>query len=172
MIVIVCPARSLAAIVATRQPSHVLRFASPGRAVPGSPGDPRRLSLEFNDIAGPRPGLVLPDEAAIERVIAFGRTWNGAEPLVASCEAGVSRSTAAAFAIACDRFSGTSEETIARTLREAFPYATPNPLMVALADAALGRDGRMVAAVAGIGRGAEYRPFVSFDLKVPAAPAA
>lgn len=33
--------------------------------------------------------------------------------------------------------------------------ATPNPLMVRLADEALGRSGRMARAVAGIGRGAD-----------------
>ena len=76
----------------------------------------------------------------------------------------MSRSTAAAFILACQREPGLSEVDIAAALRSASPIATPNPLMVALADAALGRNGRMIAAIAAIGRGADYAPYTSFDL--------
>lgn len=172
MILVVCPAPALGAVCAERRPSHVLTFASPGRIAPDPPRGGRHLALAFNDIAGPRPNLVPPDRAAVERIVAFGRSWGGAEPLLASCEAGVSRSTAAAFAIACDRSPATPEDTIAWLLRAASPFATPNPLMVALADAILGREGRMAAAIAAIGRGAEYRPFASFDLAFAALPSA
>ncbi len=41
----------------------------------------------------------------------------------------------------------------ARALRRASPTAYPNRLLVALADEALARDGRMMAAVEDIGRG-------------------
>ena len=41
----------------------------------------------------------------------------------------------------------------ARALRAASPTATPNSRLVALADAALGRGGRMKDAIATIGRG-------------------
>ena len=46
-----------------------------------------------------------------------------------------------------------SEELIAARLRAASPTAYPNRLMIRLADAALGRQGRMVRAVESIGRG-------------------
>jgi predicted protein tyrosine phosphatase len=51
---------------------------------------------------------------------------------------------------------------IARRLRAASASATPNPRLVAVADQLLCRDGRMITAVAAIGRGefaSEGRPF-------------
>ena len=52
---------------------------------------------------------------------------------------------------------------LARRLRKASPMATPNPLMVALADAQLGLEGRLSDAIRSIGRGEdafEGEPFV------------
>ena len=37
----------------------------------------------------------------VEQVLAFGRRWDRSAPLVIHCYAGISRSTASAFAIAC-----------------------------------------------------------------------
>jgi len=51
---------------------------------------------------------------------------------------------------------------IAQALRRASQTAYPNPRIVKIADHLLAREGRMVAAVAGIGRGtiaAEGEPF-------------
>jgi predicted protein tyrosine phosphatase len=61
---------------------------------------------------------------------------------------------AAAYTLLCDRADHGHEFEIARALRAQAPHAFPNPLMVRLADEALARDGRMVEAVAEIGRGA------------------
>ncbi len=94
----------------------------------------------------------------------FGRGWTGASPLLLSCELGISRSTASAFALACQAMPDMAEAALAEALRQAAPCATPNPLLVALADDALGRAGRMIEAVRAIGRGADYRPYRSFDL--------
>ncbi len=44
---------------------------------------------------------------------------------------------------------------VAKALREASPSATPNPRLVAVADAMLGRNGRMIEAIGAIGRGAD-----------------
>ena len=49
--------------------------------------------------------------------------------------------------------SGSPQAALA--LRAASPTATPNPRIVALADQKLGREGRMIAAIAAIGRGAD-----------------
>ena len=52
--------------------------------------------------------------------------------------------------------SDTADEAeLAARLRKASPSATPNARLVAIADAMLGRDGRMREAIAGIGRGAD-----------------
>jgi predicted protein tyrosine phosphatase len=79
------------------------------------------------------------------------------------CWAGISRSTAAAYTALCLFRPQADEETLAQELRAASPSATPNRLIVSLADEVLGRQGRMVKAVAGIGRGAdafEGTPFI------------
>ena len=49
----------------------------------------------------------------------------------------------------------TDEAELAVRLRTASPYATPNPRLVALGDRMLGREGRLVAAVKAMGRGAD-----------------
>jgi predicted protein tyrosine phosphatase len=73
---------------------------------------------------------------------------------VMHCYAGISRSTAGAYVAACALNPRRDEATIARALRLASPTATPNCYFVALADQALGRGGRMTAAIEEIGRGA------------------
>jgi predicted protein tyrosine phosphatase len=74
---------------------------------------------------------------------------------VIHCWAGVSRSTAAAFITACALAPERPEAEIADALRAASPMATPNARLVAVADEMLGREGRMIAAVGRIGRGAD-----------------
>ena len=53
---------------------------------------------------------------------------------------------------------------IARELRTRAPFATPNGRLVALADALLGRKGRMVAAIRAIGRGADAFEGMPFSM--------
>ena len=56
------------------------------------------------------------------------------------------------------------EGELAAALRKASPSATPNQRLVALADAKLERDGRMVRAIAEIGRGVDATEGVPFLL--------
>ena len=87
--------------------------------------------------------------------------------MVIHCWAGVSRSTASAFAAACALNPHRDEIEIARKLRAASPNASPNRLIVALADKALGREGRMMRALEEIGPAAmmvEGKPFVLKEL--------
>ena len=67
--------------------------------------------------------------------------------------------------LACDRNPG-RERAIAGELRSRAPFATPNRLMVRLADDLLARSGRMVAAIDAIRRGAEAPQGEPFDLPV------
>ena len=116
----------------------------------------RHLRLAFHDIVEPVAGLTAPDRDLMQAVLDFGRRCDDQRALLIHCWAGISRSSAAAFAIACDRNPG-FERDIAIELRRRSPLATPNRLMVRLADDLLQRDGRMVDAIEGIGRGAEAR---------------
>ena len=113
----------------------------------------RHLKLALNDIVEAREGLVAPSGSHIERLIDFIESWDQNAPLLAHCWAGVSRSTACVFIALCHLNPTVSEEKIAQALREASPTATPNFLLVSLADDFLQRDGRMKKAVRSIGRG-------------------
>lgn len=161
---LVCPREHVAEICRERLPSHLLELAAPGDEAPAIDGPAHRLSLRFHDIEGPRPGLTPPDAGQVEALLAFGRSWDGARPLLVHCLLGISRSTAAAFALACQCDPDTPEAAHAANLRRAAPCATPNPLVVTLADRLLGRDGRMIEAVRAIGRGREYEPYRFFEL--------
>ncbi len=82
--------------------------------------------------------------------------------MVVHCYAGISRSTAIAFAAACALNPHRDEFLIARQIRAASPIASPNRLIVSLADKALGREGRMLRALDEIGPGTmsvEGQPF-------------
>ena len=101
----------------------------------------------------------------MQAVLDFGRNTGHQRALLIHCWAGISRSSAAAFAMACDRNPG-FERDIAVELRRRSPSATPNRLMVRLADDLLERDGRMVDAIDAIGRGAEAREGEPYALPV------
>jgi predicted protein tyrosine phosphatase len=120
------------------------------------------LILGMDDITSEMDGYVTPCEEHVGRLLSFVRGWDRARPLVMHCYAGISRSTAGAYVVACALNAERSELTIARELRGASTTATPNARIVSLADRMLGRDGRMVAAIESIGRGIvayEAEPF-------------
>ena len=114
----------------------------------------RRLHLTFHVIVEARDGLILPSGEMIAAMLDFSRARTGGTSLLIHCWAGISRSSAAAYILACDDHPGREGE-LASALRASAPFATPNRLMVALADDLLGRNGAMVDAIARIGRGAE-----------------
>ena len=124
----------------------------------------RHLKLVMNDISAPRIGLVVPGAEHVERLIRFVREWDRRESMVIHCWAGISRSTAAAY-IALTVLNPTANEVdLARQIRAFSTTATPNPRLVALADDALTRDGRMIDAIAAIGRGKSAMEGVPFHL--------
>jgi predicted protein tyrosine phosphatase len=114
----------------------------------------RHVRLAFHDIVEPLPDLVAPDHNLMQAVLDFGRESQPQHSLLIHCWAGISRSSAAAFVVACDRNPGFERE-IAHELRRRAPSVTPNRLMVRLADDLLQGNGRLVDAIQTIGRGAE-----------------
>ena len=120
------------------------------------------LWLRLHDICSPLDGYVLPGEEHVADLLQFVHGWDRRTPLVMHCFAGISRSTASAFACVCALSPHRDEVSIAKALRRASPTATPNTRIVCLADRLLGRQGRMIAAVETIGRGvaaSEGTPF-------------
>jgi predicted protein tyrosine phosphatase len=158
--------RLLEQTIAAHKPSHVMTLIAPETEAPAVP-DAQRLILKFNDIVVPQAGLILPDAKLIETILDFGTTWDHTRPLLIHCLAGISRSTAAAYITACTLTKPGAEHAIAAKLRLAAPSATPNSLMVALADDILGRAGRMRAAIQKIGRGADAFEGDPFSLVFP-----
>ena len=162
----VCPLSRLAETLATSGAGTVVSLLTGmSRALPAM-ADRRHLVLDVADITVARAGHVLPDEAHVAALLDLVKSWDRSAPLLIHCFAGVSRSPAVAFAAACALRPGTDEATIAHELRAASPSATPNPRLVALADTALGRGGRMIAAIAAIGRGQECFEGEVFRLEV------
>ena len=160
--IVVSPLHELDQAIARWRPSHVISLASPGSEPARLPGDVELLRLTFHDIAEPRPDLAMATEADVKALLSFGLAWPEERPLLIHCWAGVSRSPAAAYVIACARNPAGDELALATNLRRAAPFATPNPHVVALADDLLKRRSAMTRSIATIGRGSETSLGASF----------
>ena len=168
----VCPLSRLHETVVLTGASHIVTLVNEGTPVrrPDLVGSACHLFIGISDIVEPLEGHILPGADHIETLLGFVRAWGRQSPLVFHCFAGISRSTAAAFVTACALAPERPEDEIARALREASPSATPNARLVALADDVLGRRGRMVDAVARIGRGCDAFEGSPFTLRVESEP--
>jgi len=160
----VCSLAALPDTVRTTGASHVLTVMANVDQVQRPPSvlPANHLKVSMDDITEAVDGFVAPNEAHIERVLSFVRGWDRRAPMVVHCYAGISRSTASAFAAVCALNPQRDEMTIAQLIREASPIASPNRLIVSLADKALGREGRMLRALDAMGPGSmsvEGRPF-------------
>ena len=120
----VCPRSRLAdTLVSSCARSVVTLLAADQRAgLPPLPGL-SHLMLDVSDITVPREGLALAGEAHLAELLGFARSWDRRHPLLIHCYAGVSRSTAAAYAIACALDPTRVEAEI--PLRSAAPRRAP-----------------------------------------------
>jgi predicted protein tyrosine phosphatase len=160
----VCSLSRLHDTVAATGAEHVISLIGREDRVlrPAAIAPENHLRLELHDISAPLAGYILPDRHHVLELIDFVLRWQRERPLVVHCYAGISRSTAAAFVSLCALNPQSEESVIAAALRRASPTATPNVRIVALADALLRREGRMIEAAAAIGQGvlaAEAEPF-------------
>lgn len=164
----VCSLSRLEETVAATGASHVVTLVSVGTPVarPVAILEDRHLTLFMSDIVEPMDGHVLPAREHVERLLAFVQAWEREAPMVIHCWAGISRSTASAFVAACALAPEADEAALAARLRAASPMATPNRRIVAVADEILGRNGRMVAAIDAIGRGADAFEGAPFTLSL------
>lgn len=136
-------------------------FERPAAVLPAN-----HLFLSVNDIAEEQPGLIAPGREHVEALLDFVGRWDRSAPLVINCFAGISRSTAAAYISAAALAPDRDEAELAATLRRLAPSATPNPRLVRHADEVLGRNGRMIAAIEAIGRGADAFEGTPFGLAI------
>ena len=160
----VCSLAALPDTVKATGASHILTVMADVDQVqrPASVLAQNHLKVSMDDITEQIDGFVAPSAAHIEKVLNFFRGWDRNAPMVVHCYAGISRSTASAFAAACLLNPHRDEIAIARQIRAASAIAQPNRLIVSLADKALGRAGRMLRALDQMGPGSmivEGRPF-------------
>ena len=162
----VCPLSRLPETVAATGASHMLTLVNVGTPMerPALIAAENHAVVGVSDIAAPMDGHVVPADAHVAAILSFVRGWPREKPLVIHCYAGISRSTAAAYIAACALAPERDEGAVADALRAASPSATPNRLFVEIADRMLGREGRIVAAIARIGRGADAFEGTPFSL--------
>jgi predicted protein tyrosine phosphatase len=155
--IIVCSLADLHKVAAKEDPSALATLINAQTPVerPVNVPEDRHLMLNFNDIPVEMPGLTAPGLDHLTRLIGFVKRWDQSAPLLIHCYAGISRSTAAAYIAMLTLEPERDEYELAAELRFASPSATPNPRLISLADDHLNRGGRMIDAIAGIGRGAD-----------------
>jgi predicted protein tyrosine phosphatase len=164
----VCPLSRLAETVARSGARHIVTLINSDTPVtrPAVVEEANHLLVGVHDICEPMEGMICPSKEHVADLLGFVRRWDRQTPLVVHCFAGVSRSTAAAFAAYCAIRPDLDESEIALRLRHRSPEASPNARIVAMADAVLGRDGRMTRAIEAIGRGAETFEGRVFSLRL------
>lgn len=138
-------AREMVSLVAGEQAFHR----------PGVIDANRHLNLGMNDIVEARDGLVAPAEDHVARIVRFAAGWDRRAPLLVHCWLGISRSPAAALIVALAVAPDQDDDALARRLRHASPFVTPNARLIDIADGMLARGGRLRRAVHAIGRGAD-----------------
>lgn len=167
--IFVCPLSSLNETLKTTGARWLVSLSGPGKPVPeGGSIITSHLKLCFNDIAEPREALIEPNRDHISQLLSFGRSWAGDGPLLVHCWMGISRSTAACLILAAQTNPNGDMIQLAQSLRKKSPMATPNSLMIKLADDALNLDGRLIEAVSQIGRGADASEGLPFFMEVDA----
>lgn len=164
----VCPLSKVEETVVRTGAARLISLLSAGTEMtrPAGIRAENHLLITMHDIAVEQDGMILPGEAHVRQLLDFAGSWDQSLPLAINCYAGVSRSTASAYIIAAALSPSRNEAELAATLRRLSPSATPNPRMIAVADKILGRDGRMVTAIAAIGRGADCFEGVPFGLDI------
>ena len=130
------------------QYSGVITIEEPDTEDPFRTDGVPQLVLQFHDIDMTMLGYVEPEPEHIQQALTFARETDGS--LLVHCRAGVSRSTAIALAIAADRLGAGNERQACEWLRETYPQAQPNRLVVFLADQLLALNHQLLHAYMGL----------------------
>lgn len=108
---------------------------------------PAHLILAFEDVDDDTLGVRVATSSQVADAIAFARA-HASGALLVHCFHGVGRSAGVGLAILADRAGKGQEGAALNTLLRLRPGATPNLVVVKLADELLGRGGALVDAVA------------------------
>jgi predicted protein tyrosine phosphatase len=87
-----------------------------------------------------------PQDNEIGLLLDFSRQFTMTDKILIHCRAGVSRSTALAYAVVCQHSQPGQEAEAFAYIRQIRPQLFPNRLVVKMADRILKRKGRLIAA--------------------------
>jgi predicted protein tyrosine phosphatase len=148
----ICRACDLSSLSGEISPDRILSIAEPGFRNPTPPGihGDRHHHLNFDDIVEAMPGYLEPSEQHVGEIMDLAVGLVDTERILVHCQAGISRSSAAALIILAVRNPG-HERAIARQLRAEGPWFVPNRLMVEIADRLIGRGSLLSDALIGMG---------------------
>ena len=128
---------------------HMISIGAPGDPVPSGFGQcATRIRLEFHDVTEDTDFEFGPRTWHVEEVVDFAWAIQHEEgTLLVHCEAGISRSSAAALTVFATWLGMGREQEAVDGTYAAQPDAWPNSRFVELADELLGRNGALIAAV-------------------------
>lgn len=107
------------------------------------PSQTRLHIAYFHDSSSEEPGRRAPVEDDLRRILAFAKDLQPEGSVLIHCWAGISRSTAVAYAILCQSAGPGRETDCIESVLAIRPQAFPNALIVELADRILERQGAM-----------------------------
>lgn len=108
----------------------------------------RKLLLDFDDVTDPRAAIHGYQRAShddIETLVDFLRKID--DEVLINCEAGISRSPAAAIVLVASRMGAGKEKEAVSTVFASCQFCVPNQWVVKLADDILARQGRLLEAL-------------------------
>ena len=142
----------------TKHVPHLISISDPEDGPPREVTEHtgRTLILRFDDHSVPHSGAVLPTRQDVYEIVKFGAKVNAGEYLMCHCNAGISRSSAAALAVIASKFTPNGQNAILAVseVMRIKSIIHPNKLMVSFADDILGYEGALVAAHASTFEGA------------------
>ena len=161
----VCSLEEMPSMVETLRPGRLISLLptidQPPTPAHIHPSDHLRVLVDDVDYA--QQGVSTPAGDHIVQLLDFLRGTPRETSLLIHCLAGVSRSPAAALIALVLEAPGREREA-ALVLRQAGPFVSPNHLIVELADAALKRDGALIAAREAMGEPDMFHEFKGFLL--------
>jgi predicted protein tyrosine phosphatase len=101
----------------------------------------------FDDVLEGTTETGAPGSEHVRDILDFGSWLTSGDSLLVQCLMGISRSSACAFAIACQHAGVGCEQEVLKRLVKKHPGIRPNPRIAQIADDLLGRNGAMANAV-------------------------
>ena len=128
---------------------HVISIGVPGNPAPdGFEQCASRIRLEFHDVIEDTDFEFGPKAQHVETVIDFARNIEHEYgTLLVHCEAGISRSSAAALTVVTTWLGAGKAREAVDKIYAVQPHARPNSRLIELADELLGREGALIAVV-------------------------